>query len=297
VLNRLAASVFRVGAAVERTDLVARLLDVHLGRFGDGATQGERVVCRELRAIVGAQPVPDAELDRATTLDALAVDRHDEASIAHAVAVARDDARRAREVVSTELWECLNTTRSRMPRKIAVDRAHDFLGWVRERSALAVGVVESDASRDEVWDFFTLGRSLERLGVTARMLGSDLVDPGSAASWTLALRSCGAAEAFQREHHHAVRAPDAAAFLLLDELSPRSVRFVADRVADCLGGVAPELLRAGDAEFVAARASLVDLPAADAVEATRGVAERFASAAASLGDALDARDFAADPTC
>ena len=89
----------------------------------------------------------------------LAVDRTQPASIAYSLGAARENARRAREIVATELWECLNTTRARMPRKVAGDKVHEFFGWVRERSALAVGIIESATSRDEAWQFFTLGRS------------------------------------------------------------------------------------------------------------------------------------------
>ena len=85
---------------------------------------------------------------------------------------ARERPPRARDRVSTELWECLNTTRARMPRKVASDKVHEFFAWVRERSALAVGIIESATSRDEAWQFFTLGRSIERADMTARLLAT-----------------------------------------------------------------------------------------------------------------------------
>ncbi len=138
VLSRLAGSVFHVGNAVERTDVVARMLDVYVARGEPASAEQDRMVAAELRAVVGAAG-PANDPDRAATIDSLALDRHESASIASAVAVARDHARRAREVVSTELWDCLNVTRSRMPRKVAPDRAHEFLGWVRERSAWRSG--------------------------------------------------------------------------------------------------------------------------------------------------------------
>jgi len=111
VLSRLAGSVFRVGAAVERADVIARLLDVYLTRSDPATGAGEPAIARELRVVAGAAIRPATVLDRSTTLEALALDRHEPASIANAVAVARDDARRARDVVSTELWDCLNVTR------------------------------------------------------------------------------------------------------------------------------------------------------------------------------------------
>ena len=291
MLNRLARSVHSVGGAVERTDVVARLLDVHLARRDPSAD--DPGLGRDLRTVVGAAVLPDADLSPAATLDALALDRHEPASIAAAVAVARDDARRARDVVSTELWDCLNTTRSRLPRKIVGEKAHEFLGWVRERSALAVGVVDGDVSRDEVWEFFTLGRSLARLTVTARMLASDLLDPGSVTSWATALRACGAGEAFHREFRHGSTSADAAAFLLLDEHSPRSLLFLARRSEGCLDDLVGVHLADEVQAFGAARAELETVTPETAVDAARTAGSRLAAAAEAVTAALDRRVFTA----
>ena len=290
MLSRLAGSVFHVGNAVERADVVARMLDVYVVRPDPAAGHDDAVVGAALRAVTGAAGAARPQ-DRAASIDALALDRHEPASIAHAVGVARDHARRAREVVSTELWDCLDATRSRMPRKVAVDRAHEFLGWVRERSALAVGVVEGDASRDEVWEFFTLGRSLLRCGLTARLLGSALVDVSSAPSWHTALRACGAGEAFRRGRDHGTDPEDAAHFLLHDAHSPRSLAFLAARADDCLADVAPACVADEVDAFRAARSALgrVDAAAPDDV---RGATDRLATAISTVVEALDARVFA-----
>ena len=63
--------------------------------------------------------LPDAVSDHGGMEDYLAVNRANPSSIAYAVLSARENARRAREIVSTELWETLNTTNSRMPRRIS----------------------------------------------------------------------------------------------------------------------------------------------------------------------------------
>ncbi|MBA8989859.1 alpha-E domain-containing protein [Curtobacterium pusillum] len=292
-MSRLAGSVFHVGSAVERADVVARMVDVYIARREPAGDGQDRAVAAELRSVVGATG-PASDPDRGATIDSLALDRHEPASIASAVAVARDNARRAREVVSTELWDCLNVTRSRMPRKVAPDRAHEFLGWVRERSALAIGVVEADASRDEVWEFFTLGRSLQRCATTARLLASDLLDRRSTASWVTALRACSAGEAFQRgRDHHTPSPEDAAAFLLLDERSPRSLRFLARRADECLTDVAPSCIEDEVRAFAEVRAALESVTETTALLAARAAGEQFAVAADRVVEALDARVFAA----
>ena len=177
------------------------------------------------------------------------VDRNEASSIASSLNNARENARRVREIVSTELWECLNTTRSRMPRKVSIERAHDFFGWVRERTALAVGIVESSTSRDEAWTFFTLGRSLERVDMTARLLATSELTEASGPSWTTILRSCGAYEAYLRTYRGVPSATNAAEFLLLDRIFPRSVTFALSRAERCLSDLAPSTDRVGTSDL------------------------------------------------
>jgi uncharacterized alpha-E superfamily protein len=147
--------------------------------------------------------------------------------------------------VSTELWECLNTTRARMPRKVSSDKVHEFFGWVRERSALAVGIIESATSRDEAWQFFTLGRSLERADMTARLLATRSLTEASGPSWTTILRSCGAYEAYLRTYRGVPSARNAAEFLLLDRLFPRSILFSVTRAENCMREIEPRSDRVG----------------------------------------------------
>jgi uncharacterized alpha-E superfamily protein len=182
---------------------------------------------------------------RADLLTLLGVDRESPSSIAHSLTQARENARRAREVVSTELWEVLNTTSSQVPRKVAPEKVHEFFGWVRERSALAVGSVESSTSRDEAFSFFTLGRSLERADMTARLLSTSALVEAGGPSWTTILRSCGAYEAYLRTYRGMPSAENAAEFLILDRLFPRSVLFSLMRAERCLNDIDPRADRAG----------------------------------------------------
>jgi uncharacterized alpha-E superfamily protein len=239
MLSRIAESLFWIGRYIERSDGTARILDVHLQLLLEDPWIDEDTACRSLLAVMGSEAASDVPLTRGDVLARLAVDRHDPASIAYSLGAARENARRAREIVSTELWECLNTTRARMPRKVADDKVHEFFAWVRERSALAVGIIESATSRDEVWQFFTLGRSIERADMTARLLATRTLTEASGPSWTTILRSCGAYEAYLRTYRGVPSARNAAEFLLLDRLFPRSVMFAVSRAEACLREVEP----------------------------------------------------------
>jgi uncharacterized alpha-E superfamily protein len=245
MLSRIAESLFWIGRYIERSDGTARILDVHLQLLLEDPWIEENLACRSLLSVMGADITDDRELTRADVLNILAVDRTEPASIAYSLGAARENARRAREVISTELWEALNTTRARMPRKVSGDKVHEFFGWVRERSALAVGIIESATSRDEAWSFFTLGRSIERADMTARLLSTRSLTEASGPSWTTILRSVGAYEAYLRTYRGMPSARNAAEFLLLDRLFPRSILFSVTRAEQCMRDIEPRTDRVG----------------------------------------------------
>jgi uncharacterized alpha-E superfamily protein len=245
MLSRIAESLFWIGRYIERSDGTARILDVHLQLLLEDPWIEEDLACRSLLSVMGSEAPDDVKLTRSDVLNILAVDRSEPASIAYSLGAARENARRAREIVSTELWECLNTTRARMPRKVSSEKVHDFFGWVRERSALAVGIIESATSRDEAWQFFTLGRSIERADMTARLLATRSLTEASGPSWTTILRSCGAYEAYLRTYRGVPSARNAAEFLLLDRLFPRSIIFSVSRAEQCMRDIEPRAERSG----------------------------------------------------
>jgi uncharacterized alpha-E superfamily protein len=245
MLSRIAESLFWIGRYLERSDGTARILDVHLQLLLEDPWLDEDDACRSLLAVMGGEAPGDRRLGRDDVITILAVDRQYPASIAHSVGAARENARRAREIVSTELWEELNQTNARMPRRVAGDKTHEFFRWVQGRAALAMGVVESGSSRDEAWQFFSLGRALERADMTARLLATRSLTEVSGPSWTTLLRSCGGYEAYLRSYRGVPSTESAAEFLLLDRLFPRSIIANVLRAEESLREIDPQAGRIG----------------------------------------------------
>ena len=245
MLNRIAESLFWIGRYIERSDGTARILDVHLQLLLEDPWIDEDSACRSLLSVMGSVAPIDTSLARQDVLQHLAIDRTEPASIAYSITAARENARRAREIVSTELWECLNTTSARMPRRLQAEKVHEFFGWVRERAALAVGIIDSATSRDEAWQFFTLGRSIERADMTARLLATRSLTEASGPSWTTILRSCGAYEAYLRTYRGVPSSKNAAEFLILDRLFPRSILFALTQAESCVRELEPRTNRVG----------------------------------------------------
>lgn len=245
MLSRIAESLFWIGRYIERSDGTARILDVHLQLLLEDPWIDEDSACRSLLSVMGSVAPIDTSLARQDVLQHLAIDRTEPASIAYSITAARENARRAREIVSTELWECLNTTSARMPRRLQAEKVHEFFGWVRERAALAVGIIDSATSRDEAWQFFTLGRSIERADMTARLLATRSLTEASGPSWTTILRSCGAYEAYLRTYRGVPSSKNAAEFLILDRLFPRSILFALTQAESCVRELEPRTNRVG----------------------------------------------------
>jgi uncharacterized alpha-E superfamily protein len=245
MLSRIAESLFWIGRYVERADDTARILDAFLARLLEDPWADEDAAARSLLARLGTAPPHDARLTAGDALELLAFDSANPSAVTGALAAARENARGARETISSEMWECLNVTWHALPsRRMAAERLgpHLFLGFVRERAAVLAGLAESTMSRDDSWRFLVLGRSLERVDMTARLLS---LTPEQALEWRTVLRACGADESFLRTHRGQVVPQRVAEFLLLDRLFPRSALHALTTAEECLRALAPATERAG----------------------------------------------------
>ncbi|HEX2063690.1 MAG TPA: alpha-E domain-containing protein [Acidimicrobiales bacterium] len=247
MLSRIAESLYWVGRYVERAEDTARILDVHVHNILEDTSVEEEAACRSLLDTMGADH-PDGDLDTAAVTRVLAFDGDQSGSIVASLRAARENARGSREILSSEMWECLNATHHALDAQVerAAGRAsHHFFQWVKERGAIVAGLADSTMTRDDAWRFLVLGRSLERVDMTARLLRSCFADPSGAPDWVTTLRSCSAQEAFLRTYR---RAPDAALvveFLLLDRLFPRSALYALDVAERRLGDLDPRGGRVG----------------------------------------------------
>jgi len=255
VLSRIAESLFWIGRYVERADDTARIIDAFLAGILEDPWVDEDEASRSLLAILGSAPPPDTRLAAGDVLELMGFDADNPNSIAGALAAARENARGARETISSEVWECLNVTwHSLHSRRLAAERLGPavYLGFVRERAAVLAGLAESTMSRDDGWRFLVLGRSLERVDMTARLLSltsfADTFSEARPEHWRTVLRACGADESFLRTHGGAVVPQRVAEFLLLDRLFPRSALHALTEAEECLEALAPTTERAGMAD-------------------------------------------------
>jgi uncharacterized alpha-E superfamily protein len=247
LLSRIAESIYWTGRYVERADDTARLIDVYIHRMLGETGADSDAACRALFGILGVPVEPESELDVDRVLFRLVFEAQSPSAIAGSMLAARAGARGIREVISSEMWECLNVTAHGLAgQKRAADRLgpHVYLHYVRERAALFYGLADSTMSHDDAWRFLVLGRSLERADMTARLLLARMSAPDDL-GWPVLLRACGAHESFIRTHGWAAEPSRVAEFLLLDRLFPRSVVHALTTAEECLMALNPGATRVG----------------------------------------------------
>mgnify|MGYP001359429253 CR=1 FL=1 len=243
MLSRIAEALYWMGRYLERADDTARLLDVYVHRMvvqandellGVSLLESMGIDLSELDGLADAGAI---DLWKATEL--LAYDADNPSSVVGSLRLARENARGLREILATEVWEALNRTHHELDQHVRAARTlgpHLLFQWVRDRVALVGGLIDTVLLHDDGWRFLTIGRCLERVDMTARLLGAVPAD-ADASRWSGVLVSCGANDAFLRTYGGDIDRAKALSVLLLDPDFPRSVSYALAQAEQALDDV------------------------------------------------------------
>ena len=237
MLARNAESLYWIGRYVERADDTARILDVSVHQLLEDATIDADRAARVLLGVLGVAAPEDETLDAWSLTELVGYSGEQSGSIVRSVSSARENARGAREVVSSEMWECLNATWNALPERQRYARwagPHAFFSYVEDRAAMFNGLAAATMSRDDSWRCYLLGRSVERVDMIVRLLMSRVSDRAASPGWVTVLRSAGAADTYLRTYRGALDAGRVVEFLLVDRLFPRSVFHALRQAEMCL---------------------------------------------------------------
>src|SRR5581483_2961757 len=169
-------------------------------------------------------------------------------SIHSSIQKARENARTMREVISSEMWEQLNSFYLMVQGAVhnpnaGVESLNTFCRNVKILSHLFSGVTDATMSHNEAWHFLNMGRLIERADKKARILDvkyfillpkvEDVGTPYDDILWTALLKSASASEMYRKKYSH-LQPTRVAEFLLLDREFPRSVRHCLIRAEESL---------------------------------------------------------------
>jgi uncharacterized alpha-E superfamily protein len=256
MLSRTADNLYWTGRYIERAENLARVLDVsYRNALLDLPGAPLESEWRDALASLG-NPRQFAErklrLNETDVTRFFAVDVESPCSIKFCMHAARENARAQRAVISTEMWESINTTwlavRDLDEGGLRQRGLREFFDWVKDRSHLFRGVSHSTTLHDDAFHFLRLGTFLERADSTARLLDTkfralDGMDAEAAGityyAWGSVLRQASAFRAYHQTYHDVITPRRVAELLILRLEMPRSLRFCASQVAehlDALGG-------------------------------------------------------------
>ena len=248
MLSRVADSLYWMSRYLERAEYTARVVDVHLNLMLDQGQYSGANLQDLLVAGLNARLPEERTFDDPNALARFLTFEADN-SIVSCISSARENARQIREQISTEMYEKLNRlylqVRAPDAQKIWAEQPHEFYADVKEAMHLIAGVTDETFAHGEAYLFIKTGKSLERAGSTANLLrvhAPSLTTGSSTESayleWVGLLRGCTSFEAYCREYTADLRPKRIVEFLLLDDETPRSIRFSADRIEESLEGIA-----------------------------------------------------------
>lgn len=236
MLSRIAESFFWIGRYLERAHASARMVAEHHQLMVEEAPADEAAACAML---LDALSLPDDRADGSFDLVSIVLGTAERSStVAGAIAAARANALAVRDVLSVEVFEALNAAHLSVVRGLGLARIDSpgvSLHRVVERLLVVHGVIAWAMPRDEAYHFLVLGRSLERIDMTARLLAvqHDALWPESGPVATL--RSAAAHSAYLRRA--AVDGDGVREFLVLDPDFPRSMRRSAVEAEDAVRSI------------------------------------------------------------
>lgn len=253
MLSRVADSLYWMSRYLERAEHIARLLDVNLQGMLDYSSDAlHQRWCRLMDSLAIDRGNLPEEPDAYEVTRLLTFGQEHASSILACIHVARENARQIRQLISSEMWEQINSLYLRL-RNANMDsiwsgQPFAFYNEIKMGIHLIQGVTDSTIIHSEGWHFIQIGKYLERASSKAMLLevflartaSLNVVDAGDYLDWVSLLRSCTAFEAYCKEYTADVRPEWVAEFLLLNPSFPHSIAFCAgtlqhglEEIADC----------------------------------------------------------------
>jgi uncharacterized alpha-E superfamily protein len=223
MLSRIAESFFWIGRYTERCEATARLLaEHHQLLVEDTRVPQEQGVAALLEALDFVEPYGSTQTPAALVRTIMG-DSETTSTIRGAAYAARENARAIRDAIPGDLFEALNNLHLFMSSKAALTASPGVgLRSALERLAVVAGVIDWINPRDDAHLFLQLGRALERIDMTGRLLSihHERIWPESGP--TTMLHACGGLGAFLRSGSTPT-GPQVREYLVLDQSFPRSM--------------------------------------------------------------------------
>jgi uncharacterized alpha-E superfamily protein len=276
LLSRVAERIYWSARYLERAETTSRLARVY----------GNLLLDLPRQAGLGWDPLIEItgganlyrELNPNPSMDAaerfLVADRNNPSSVRSSLAFARESIRTTRDVVPSEAWRSVNELYMHLSQELDADTSHRRRYGIHSRVVEGCqqisGLLADTMSHDAGYQFFRVGRSVERADMTTRiidvaaatLLNREDLARFDNALWMAVLQSLSAYQMYRQQVRRRIHGPDVIAYLLKDAQFPRAIAFSLRELGAALAMLprnAEPLQKLGDLRRMLARPQLLTL--------------------------------------
>jgi uncharacterized alpha-E superfamily protein len=251
MLSRVADNLYWMARYLERTENLARLVDVSASlmldlpqRLSPGWQPLVKITGNEALYAQSAGDYSEKSVVRFVVADA-----KNPGSMLTSIARAREIARTVRDILPRDVWERVNDLYLYVAEHAAEASAkrtrYAFLGRVTTTTQTLTGMFEGIFNEGNALSFITLGRNIERADMTSRivdvraaamMAGPSAVElgPFETVLWMSVLGSLSGYQMYRVKTRERVHGPGVVRFLLADDQFPRACVCCLRRVEEVL---------------------------------------------------------------
>lgn len=242
MLARVANNLFWMGRYIERSEHIARYLNVNYFSSLDAPnakSQDRQFVLRSMLFMLG-EPENDVNkiLIEEDVLYKIGLNPDSQFSIINNVKHARENANSARDLISTELYESINKFYHfvlKYPSEVFIKNGlHDFTSNVAEMTAVLRGKIRGTLLHDSVYAIIMMGVNIERAMQIIRIINAKYNDALKAQGgygdkfshsfeWTTLLKCAESYDMMRRFYKKTPTSISTLEFLILNPNCPRSI--------------------------------------------------------------------------
>ena len=253
MLSRVAERIYWMARYLERVENAARQIGVYAKLmldlpYGVDVSWYNLVTINNSEALFAERYTLREERN---VVKFLLADDTNPGSILSSLRMVRENVRTTREVIPSELWEEVNELHHFASEQVGegINRRHrhEYLSHLIRGCQQIQGLLNGTMSHYSGWEFLRLGRNLERIDMTTRILdtGAALMSqakqeeqaPLQRVVWVNVLRSVSANQAYRQAIRTRVRGPLVTRFLLTDRHFPRSAAYCLERMKQAAGNL------------------------------------------------------------
>jgi len=241
MLSRTARSLYRLGFLIERTENIARILDVNRRMSVEHEAFSALDVWSPILEITHNRKGFEkryGEICETNVVQLLLTDPENPYSVLACLRQTREIARSVRELISEEVWLHINLFYHEMERDLTKGNLHkwsDFSERIHMFANAFLGLAYNTMVRGDAWQFMRLGTALERARMTHRILRikyhlllptpADVGSPLDLHQWQSLLRSVSGYEAYRRLYQAKIEPHRVFKLMLLNPGFPRSLHY------------------------------------------------------------------------